>query len=68
MLESFTKPVTPFLFSFKAENFNDQFTRRPIYISARITVSLLCSARAQFLARCETICSISDNETGLFTT
>jgi len=67
MLESFPKPVTPFPFSFKAEDFNDQLTRRPIHISARIKVFLLCSARAQFLARCETIRAIPGNEIGLFT-
>jgi len=66
MLESFKKPP-PFPFSFKGEDFNDQFTRRPIHIPARIKVSLLSSARAQFLARCETIRAISENEIGLFT-
>jgi hypothetical protein len=55
-----------FSFSLKAENFNDQFMRRPIYISARIKVSLLSSARAQFLARCETIRAIYENEIGFF--
>jgi len=67
MLERFTKPVTPFPFSFKVEKFKDQFKRRPNYISVRITVSPLYSARAQFLARFETISAISENEIRLFT-
>jgi len=67
MLERFTKPVTPFPFSFKVEKFNDQFKRRPNYISVRIKVSPLYSARAQFLARFATIRAISENEIRLFT-